>query len=57
VANGDIHYFIASGGGGGGMAGPNGGGNSDAAITSWVKSHFTAKTVGGQTVYDLTDPK
>jgi 4-amino-4-deoxy-L-arabinose transferase-like glycosyltransferase len=57
VAKGDIHYFIASGGGGGGMAGPNGGGNSDAAITSWVKSHFTAKTIGGQTVYDLADPK
>ncbi len=56
VAKGDIHYFIASGGAGG-MAGPNGGGNSDAAITSWVKSHFAAKTIGGQTVYDLADPK
>jgi hypothetical protein len=57
VAKGDIHYFISSGGGGGGMAGPGGGGNSDAAITSWVKSHFTAETIGGQTVYDLADPK
>ena len=25
-------------------------------ITSWVTSHFTAKTVGGVTVYDLTSP-
>ena len=25
-------------------------------ITSWVESHFTAKTVDGTTVYDLTDP-
>ena len=24
------------------------------AITSWVESHFTAKTIGGVTVYDLT---
>jgi 4-amino-4-deoxy-L-arabinose transferase-like glycosyltransferase len=55
VAQGDIHYFIASGSGGGG--GPGGSGNSDSAITSWVEAHFTAKTIGGQTVYDLTSPK
>ncbi len=23
-------------------------------ITTWVESHYTAKTVGGVTVYDLT---
>jgi hypothetical protein len=51
VAKGEIHYFIASGTGGGG---PGGAGNSDAAITSWVEAHFTDKTIGGQTVYDLT---
>ncbi len=57
VAKGDIHYFIASGTGGAG--GPGGGrsGNSDSAITTWVEAHFTAKTIGGQTVYDLTSPK
>ena len=55
VAKGDIHYFIASGSGGGG--GPGGGTNSDSAITSWVEAHFTARTIGGQTVYDLTSPK
>jgi 4-amino-4-deoxy-L-arabinose transferase-like glycosyltransferase len=55
VAKGEIHYFIASGYGGGG--GPGGTANSDSAITSWVESHFTAKTIGGQTVYDLTATK
>jgi 4-amino-4-deoxy-L-arabinose transferase-like glycosyltransferase len=67
VAEGDIHYFIASGtgtgGGAGGPGGPGGGGgpggvrNSDSAITAWVEAHFTAKTIGGQIVYDLTSPK
>ena len=52
VAKGDIHYFVASGTGGGG--GPGGSANSDAAITSWVESHFTKVTIGGQTDYDLT---
>jgi 4-amino-4-deoxy-L-arabinose transferase-like glycosyltransferase len=48
-----IHYFIASGAGGG--SGPSGAGTDDASlITSWVESHFTATTVGGVTVYDLT---
>jgi len=56
VAKGDIHYFISSGTGGGA---PGGGGrrNSDSAITSWVEAHFTAKNIGGQTVYDLTAAK
>ena len=54
VAAGEIHYFIASGSGAGG--GPGGGtANSDAAINSWVEAHFTHTTIGGQTVYDLTD--
>jgi len=57
VASGDIHYFIASGTGGGGGPGGGGSGNSDSAITTWVEAHFTAKTIGGQTVYDLTPPK
>lgn len=55
VSKGDIHYFIASGGGG--AVGPGGTTNADSAITSWVKAHFTAKTVGGQTIYDLTSSK
>jgi 4-amino-4-deoxy-L-arabinose transferase-like glycosyltransferase len=53
VAEGKIHYFIAGGGGFGGRG--VGGGSGDAAqITSWVESHFTATTIGGVTVYDLT---
>ena len=35
-----------------------GAGASDASqITSWVEAHFTAKTVGGTTVFDLTAPR
>jgi 4-amino-4-deoxy-L-arabinose transferase-like glycosyltransferase len=49
VANGQIHYYIAGGRGGGG-----GGGGSSSAITDWVAANFTATTVDGQTVYDLT---
>ncbi|MFC4140122.1 MULTISPECIES: glycosyltransferase family 39 protein [unclassified Microbacterium] len=45
VDEGRIHFFIA--GGGMGM-----GGDSD--IQSWVEANFTAQTVGGVTVYDLT---
>ncbi len=54
VSEGKIHYFIASGGGG--FGGGFGGGSSDDAsqITSWVESHFTAETLGGVTVYNLT---
>ena len=49
-----IHYYVASGAGGRGGFG--GGGTADDAsqITSWVESHFTAETVGGVTVYNLT---
>ncbi len=60
VKAGDIHYYIASGGGGGGGfgggAGGPGGGSSTSSITSWVKAHYRAETIGGQTVYDLTQP-
>jgi 4-amino-4-deoxy-L-arabinose transferase-like glycosyltransferase len=56
VAEHEIHYFIGGGMGGGGGFG--GAGSSDASqITSWVESHFTSKTVGGTTVYNLTSPK
>ncbi|HXY91506.1 MAG TPA: glycosyltransferase family 39 protein [Acidimicrobiia bacterium] len=53
VRNGDIHYFIASGGG---FGGPGGGGGSSTSseIRSWVESNFTARTVDGVTIYDLT---
>jgi len=49
VEKGEIHYYIAGSSGGGG-----GGGRSSSAIAERVASHFTAQTIGGQTVYDLT---
>jgi hypothetical protein len=48
----EIHYFVSSGSG----AGPGGSSGSGSQITAWVKAHFTAKTVGGMTVYNLTTP-
>jgi 4-amino-4-deoxy-L-arabinose transferase-like glycosyltransferase len=53
VSGGKIHYFLAGGGG------PTGSGKTGTAaqITSWVEAHYTAKTVGSTTVYDLTAPK
>jgi hypothetical protein len=47
VANGQVHWFIASGTGGG----PGGGSN---AIAEWVEANFTAKSVDGTTLYDLS---
>ena len=43
-------------GGFGGAGGP-GGGSSTSSITSWVESHFKSVEIGGQKVYDLTQPK
>ena len=48
-----IHYFVTNGSGGG-LSGSSG---DSAQIASWVEAHFTAKTVGAMTVYDLTAPK
>ncbi|MFK3671859.1 glycosyltransferase family 39 protein [Leifsonia aquatica] len=50
VAKGEIHYFIA-----GGVGQSNGGSSASSAISSWVEQNFTAKTVDGVTVYDLTE--
>lgn len=52
VEQGRIAYYVAAGQGGGG-------GQSDSTssrIATWVAEHYTATTVGGQTVYDLSDP-
>ncbi len=61
VRAGEIHYFIAGGGGPGGGGpgggGPGGGGagaSTSSAITQWVEQNFTAQTVGGTTIYDLS---
>src|SRR6266540_1183318 len=51
VAAGKIHYFV--GGSGMGMQRNGGSGNGE-QIAQWVADHYTARTVGGATVYDLT---
>jgi 4-amino-4-deoxy-L-arabinose transferase-like glycosyltransferase len=52
VAAGQVRYLIASGG----MV--MGGGSSGVAaqITKWVAAHYQKVTIGGQTVYDLSQP-
>jgi 4-amino-4-deoxy-L-arabinose transferase-like glycosyltransferase len=52
VADGEVHYFL----GGGGMGRANGGSSSTSEIAAWVAENFTATTVDGVTVYDLTAP-
>jgi 4-amino-4-deoxy-L-arabinose transferase-like glycosyltransferase len=47
-----IHYFIAGGGGFGG--GPGGSSGTSSELARWVESNFTAQTVDGVTVYDLS---
>ena len=51
VARHEIHYYVGRG------ANSFGGGAGSSAIASWVAAHFTGKTVGGVTVYDLTQQK
>jgi 4-amino-4-deoxy-L-arabinose transferase-like glycosyltransferase len=51
VAAGKIHYFI----GGSGLGGSStGGSNAAAEISAWVQQNYTATTIAGTTVYDLT---
>jgi hypothetical protein len=55
VGAGLIRYYISGGGmGGGGMGGTS---TQSGEIATWVAAHYTAKTVGSSTVYDLTQPK
>jgi 4-amino-4-deoxy-L-arabinose transferase-like glycosyltransferase len=51
VRQGLIHYYIASSSGGGTQMGGSG---SASEISSWVTEHYTATTVDGVTVYDLS---
>jgi 4-amino-4-deoxy-L-arabinose transferase-like glycosyltransferase len=51
VADGKVHWFL----GGDGIPGGTSSGTS-AQITAWVQASFTAQTIGGATVYDLTRP-
>jgi len=51
VAKGEIHYYVGQG------SESFGGGTGSSAITSWVAAHFKSDTVGGVTVYNLTQEK
>jgi hypothetical protein len=52
VAAGKVHYYIADSQG---FIGSTAANTSTAyAIQQWVRSTFTASTIGGTTVYDLT---
>jgi len=51
VAAGRIHWFIG-GGQGAGRGGP--GGSTSTSITRWVEAHYTATTIDGVTLYDLS---
>ena len=53
VAAHKVHYFIGGGGGFGGRGGLGDSGTTS-AISAWVAATFSAQTVGGVTVYDLT---
>ncbi len=50
VANHEIHYYVGQG------SQSFGGGQGSSAITAWVTAHFKKQTVGGETVYNLTEP-
>ncbi|WP_055476792.1 glycosyltransferase family 39 protein [Gordonia sp. HS-NH1] len=56
VAAKEIHYFV--GGSGPGMGGGMGGNSTQPSsqISTWVQENFTAVTVDGVTMYDLTMP-
>jgi hypothetical protein len=52
VAAGKVHYYLADGQG---FIGSTAANTSTAySIEQWVESTFTASTIGGATVYDLT---
>jgi hypothetical protein len=50
VANHEIHYYVGQG------SQSFGGGQGSSAIATWVAAHFKKQTVGGETVYNLTEP-
>jgi 4-amino-4-deoxy-L-arabinose transferase-like glycosyltransferase len=51
VAKGEVHYYLGE------NTETFGGGTGSSAITSWVAAHFKSETVGGVTVYNLTQEK
>lgn len=59
VANGEIGYFVSGGGMGGGFGGAGlgggGGRGGNSEVAAWVAANFEAQTVGGSTVYKLSE--
>jgi hypothetical protein len=53
VAAGEVRYYIDGGQGGGPGGGADEGTSTSTEIAAWVEANFTARTVGGQTAYDL----
>ncbi|HET6189626.1 MAG TPA: glycosyltransferase family 39 protein, partial [Trebonia sp.] len=51
VGKNEIHYYVGQ------SNNSFGGGRGSSAITSWVAAHFKSETVGGVTVYNLTEQK
>jgi 4-amino-4-deoxy-L-arabinose transferase-like glycosyltransferase len=51
VAKHEIHYYVGQ------SNSSFGGGSGSSTIASWVAAHFTSETVGGVTVYNLTQQK
>jgi type 1 glutamine amidotransferase len=49
VAEHKIHYYIGT------NSESFGGGRGSSSIASWVAAHFTKETVGGTTVYNLSE--
>lgn len=54
VRQGTIHWYIAGNSDGQGQMG---GSSATSQIAAWVAKNYTAKTVDGVTLYDLTKPK
>jgi hypothetical protein len=54
VAQHKIHYFINAQVMGGMRGTASGGSQNAAEIAAWVQANFTARTIDGVTVYDLT---
>jgi 4-amino-4-deoxy-L-arabinose transferase-like glycosyltransferase len=50
VAKHEVHYYVGQG------SQSFGGGQGSSAIAKWVAANFKKETVGGQTVYNLTEP-
>jgi 4-amino-4-deoxy-L-arabinose transferase-like glycosyltransferase len=57
VADGDIHYFLGGNetpGGAGPVGAQNGGSSASSDVAAWVADNFTATTIDGVTIYDLS---